>query len=327
MNKKISIITPTLNQGSFIEECILSVLNQNYDNLEFIVIDGGSDDGTLNILEKYKKHFSYYISEPDKGQSDAINKGLKLATGEIINWLNSDDYLEPGSLQMINSAFQDNSVNIFSGRSNIIRDGHVTKHSSGLDVYENNLAKTIAWARIDQPETYWRKTVIDEIGSLNNVLHYIMDRDWWVKYLFKYDLEGILQSDKIITNFRLHEDSKTVSSTDDFNVERNKYFAGIIKNSKIEFPLNLVGDITLESILDLPHSTNDQLTHGIANYFFMLLATEKYEESNFKLFRGLYNQINKDFLAKEDALHLNKLYSRSNILPEGFHRIIKRIRA
>ncbi len=91
---KISIITPSYNQGKFIEETILSVINQQYSNLEFIIIDGGSTDNTVDIIEKYSTQITYWVSEKDEGQSDAINKGFLKATGEIINWLNSDDYLQ-----------------------------------------------------------------------------------------------------------------------------------------------------------------------------------------------------------------------------------------
>src|SRR4051812_48252088 len=93
---KISIVTPTLNQGNFIEETILSVIGQNYPNLEYIILDGGSTDNTIEIIKKYEKHLAYWSSEPDKGQSDAINKGFKIATGDILGWINSDDYYMPG---------------------------------------------------------------------------------------------------------------------------------------------------------------------------------------------------------------------------------------
>lgn len=96
---KITLVTPSFNQGEFIEETIRSVLLQNYPNLEYIIIDGGSTDDTVAIIKKYEKYISYWISEKDKGQSEAINKGLKIATGEIFNWLNSDDYYAPGTLK------------------------------------------------------------------------------------------------------------------------------------------------------------------------------------------------------------------------------------
>ena len=98
---KISIITPSYNQGIFIEETILSVLDQNYPNLEYIIMDGGSTDNTVDIIKKYEDRITYWISEKDNGQSDAINKGFHKSTGDILHWLNSDDVLVPRALNML----------------------------------------------------------------------------------------------------------------------------------------------------------------------------------------------------------------------------------
>lgn len=97
MKKKISIVTPSFNQGEYLEETIDSVLSQKYPNLEYIIMDGGSKDNSVDIIKKYEKYLTYWESKPDRGQSHAINKGLKKCNGEIFNWLCSDDYLEPGA--------------------------------------------------------------------------------------------------------------------------------------------------------------------------------------------------------------------------------------
>ena len=114
----ISIITPSYNQGQFIEQTINSVLDQNYPNLQYIIIDGGSTDDTVSIIKKYEHHLTYWVSEKDTGQASAINKGLQHCTGEIFNWLNSDDYLQPGALQKIANAFSEKTVDLVAGKVN-----------------------------------------------------------------------------------------------------------------------------------------------------------------------------------------------------------------
>ena len=107
---KISIVTPTYNQGRFIEQTICSVLDQGYPNLEYIIIDGGSRDNTVDIIKKYEHRLSYWVSEMDSGQTHAINKGFAKCTGEIFNWINSDDYYAPDALQKIAKAFADEDI-------------------------------------------------------------------------------------------------------------------------------------------------------------------------------------------------------------------------
>jgi len=117
------LITPSFNQGADIEETIRSVLLQGYPNLEYIIIDGGSSDETVDIIKKYAPWITYWVSEPDQGQSDAINKGLARATGEWVNWLNSDDFLLPGALSALVAAGELNSRRILAGTTLNVRDG------------------------------------------------------------------------------------------------------------------------------------------------------------------------------------------------------------
>ena len=118
---KISVVTPSYNQGQFIEQTIRSVLLQGYPNLEFIIIDGGSDDNTLEIIRKYENWLTYWVSEPDRGQSHAINKGIRRATGEILLWLNSDDLVLPDAFNTVVSKFVENpEVRLIIGQAHIV---------------------------------------------------------------------------------------------------------------------------------------------------------------------------------------------------------------
>ena len=217
---KISIVTPSFNQGKYIEETIQSVLNQNYPNLEYIIIDGGSTDETIEIIKKYENELTYWISEKDNGQTDAINKGFTKCSGDIFNWINSDDYYEPGALLKIGNLFkQDSSINVVCGKEwgfndNNPRERNLHKGS----IIEENVFETIKTGIIDQPCTFFRKRVIENFFPLEISLRYVMDRQLWWQYLLSYGQGGILQVNDIFTNFRLHPQSKTVS--DPYLVEK-----------------------------------------------------------------------------------------------------------
>jgi glycosyltransferase involved in cell wall biosynthesis len=193
----ISIITPSYNQGEYIEQTICSVLEQGYPNLEYIIVDGGSTDSSVEIIKKYEQHLAWWVSEKDKGQSNAINKGIQRSNGEIINWLNSDDYYMPGALHHVAQQFTDPEINCYCGYSRVFSETS-EKCSSGTDVYPGNLPKTIGWARIDQPETFFRKSVWDKIGLLNETFHYVMDKEFWIRYLFAFGLNGIKKDREVV---------------------------------------------------------------------------------------------------------------------------------
>jgi glycosyltransferase involved in cell wall biosynthesis len=208
---KISIVTPSFNQGQFLEETIRSVLLQNYPNLEYIVIDGGSSDGSLEILEKYAPWLTYWVSEPDSGQSEAINKGIDRCSGEIFNWLCSDDFLDPDALFTVAKTLGEGDAEVFCGVSRLLHcDGSVGyARTPVLD----SVDRMIFIAHICQPATFFKGTIIRQLGHLNGSLHYCMDAEWWVKYLLAHGKEGIATSESVLVNYRFHEASKSVSDT------------------------------------------------------------------------------------------------------------------
>lgn len=209
---KISIITPSFNQGKFIEETILSVLRQGYPNLEYVIFDGGSSDTTVEIIRKYESEISYWESVPDKGQSDAINKGLKYVTGDIINWLNSDDYLTQGALKKIAKNFMENpGLKMLGGRSRIFDEKGKSVLSDTTYCNKDSLNDTIATLHIEQPATYFSSDAFRAITPLRHDFHYIMDKEMLLRFYLNYSLSELTLTNDVFVNFRLHDNSKTTS--------------------------------------------------------------------------------------------------------------------
>jgi glycosyltransferase involved in cell wall biosynthesis len=159
---KISVVIPSYNQGKFLESTILSVINQNYPSLELFLIDGGSTDNSVEIIKKYEKHFNYWVSEKDNGQSDAINKGFKLATGDIITWLCSDDLYTDNSLNKVNEVFleADNNVAVIHGNSEIFRDDKVLFFDKGYGNWSNE--RQMAGMTFPQPSSFIRRSALEK---------------------------------------------------------------------------------------------------------------------------------------------------------------------
>jgi glycosyltransferase involved in cell wall biosynthesis len=225
----ISIVTPSFNQGKFIEQTIRSVLEQSYTNVELWVVDGGSTDETISILQKYQNDPRFhFISEPDSGQSEAINKGLHRVRGEIFNWLNSDDYLEPGSLEHVAQGLS-SEVRLFSGKVRKFEEpGGETTGYYELEL-EKQAEDTLALGRYCQPSTFWRTETFREIGGVQQTMHCAMDYHLWAKYLAKYCLEGVRKTDKIFAHFREHKDSKSALLNRKFKDEINGVYLDLLK--------------------------------------------------------------------------------------------------
>ena len=211
---KISIVTPSLNQGEFLEQTIHSVLSQEYPDLEYIVMDGGSSDNTLDILRSCSDRVRWR-SEKDKGQADAINKGLRIASAEIVAYLNADDLLLPGSLEKVARAFVENPDRRWvTGRCRIITEtGQETRKP--ITAYKN------FWLRmhhpsflfitdyISQPATFWQASLLGELGYLDESLHYALDYEYFLRLNSKYPL--VIVPDYLAA-FRVHSQSKNANA-------------------------------------------------------------------------------------------------------------------
>ncbi|MDP4266228.1 MAG: glycosyltransferase family 2 protein, partial [Bacteroidota bacterium] len=227
---KISIITPSYNQGKFLEETINSILSQNYPQLEYIIIDGGSSDNSVDIIKKYEKYLTYWVSEKDNGQSHAINKGLIKATGEVFNWINSDDFLEKDSLKTIGEYFACNKeINLLCGFTRIFDN----ETNSTIQYYrmgiKNTPEETIVKPYMNQMGSFFRMNVIKEMGLLNEGLHFVMDLELWLKYIFRYGFEGIVFTDKFLAQFRSHGNCKSINNSEEMLNERAMLFYHIAK--------------------------------------------------------------------------------------------------
>jgi glycosyltransferase involved in cell wall biosynthesis len=325
LKPKITIITPSLNQAQYIEQTLDSVLSQGYGNLEYIVIDGGSTDGSVEIIKRYSNHLSYFVSEKDSGQSNAINKGLAVATGDVVNWINSDDFYAPRALNLIGDIFQDDNVKVVCGRSNIVKGQEIQKQSRGTDVYDGNLAKTIAWARIDQPETFFRRSAFQTIGPLNERFHFVMDKEFWIRYLLYFGLDGIRRTDEILANFRLHPNSKTESQKAKFQIETARLFYYLC-NQVFPDRAAMIKKILLEGVeiseLDI-QLNGKNISEDVVSYYFLLSADQSYYERNLRKARTLLSEVNVDLLAPPDRALLRKLMLRSRFLPEWLLKIRK----
>lgn len=238
---KISVIVPSYNQGPFLEHCLNSIVCQGYPNLELIVIDGGSTDNSREILENFNSYITYWVSKKDKGQSDAVNRGILRSTGDIIGWINSDDIYLDKCLFSASKLFHENPNwdIVFSNYYFVDKESRVIKKRKEIpfdfniylwthDCYHANCAG------------FFRKRVFDRVGLLNESLNYGMDYEF---YLRSYQQGCIIRhSDSYWGAYRLHDNSKSVSSTKHMKNE------GLLI-AKMFYPQNISGSNILKKQL------------------------------------------------------------------------------
>jgi len=273
MYPKISIVTPSYNQGQYLEDTILSILNQNYPNLEYIIIDGGSTDNSVDIIKEYKDHLAYWVSEKDRGQTHAINKGFKKATGEIVNWINSDDLLSPGALQAIAEASDKcRDADFYFGDFTII-------DYKGQKIFSRKSPPyhfvTLFWGRqlSSQPAVFFRQSVLDRIGYLDESLNFCMDIEFWVRAACNGAKFKQIKSPLGIA--RIHGDAKTARLQQVLHDEHKMVVRRY--NSLRVFKKN---------------NTVEDLSYTFMNRFFRMLAA-----TNRMIFRGDFS-----FLQASNAL-------------------------
>jgi len=217
---KISVVTPSYNQGKFIEETIRSVLLQGYPSLEYIVIDGRSTDETVDVLEKYDPWIDDWVSEPDEGQSDAINKGLRRCSGGIFNWLNADDFLVPDALRLVGRAMGSHDMLVAEGwlmdsdRSHLFQTNNLS--CDALIIGHADASGTM----FTQQGVWLRTSQVRTCGGVDPNIEYAMDQDLYIRYLHQYDDINYLSSPVAV--FRLHQESKTGESDGHFRRSQHR---------------------------------------------------------------------------------------------------------
>ena len=212
---RISIVTPSFNQGQFLEETIRSILLQNYPDLEYIVIDGGSSDDSIEVIKKYESWISHWTSERDRGQSQAINKGLAHCTGEIFNWINSDDLLLPNALAQVARSFTKHDA-VGGGVINFgenIEELVVNYNLTSLNLVRHDLEVVF-----HQPGLWLRPQLIKQCGGIDESFHFTFDWDLIIRYFCMFPRVAYINAP--LARFRLHGESKTVSLQENFAKDR-----------------------------------------------------------------------------------------------------------
>jgi len=211
----VSIITPSYNQAKYLEQTIQSVLNQDYPRIEYIVVDGASKDGSVDIIKKYANRLTYWESKKDKGQADAINKGFTHATGEIIAWLNSDDYYLPGAVRAAVKVFEENPDVVLVYGNMLAVDENSTTFNT-LTYKQLTLEDLFCFQIIGQPAVFMRRSALQKTSGLDLTYHFLLDHLLWIKIAKQGKIMHVNQT---WAAARYHAEAKNVAKAAEFGLE------------------------------------------------------------------------------------------------------------
>ena len=214
----VSIITPSYNQAPFLEQTIQSVLGQDYPRLEYLIVDGGSTDGSPDIIHHYSDRLAWWVSEKDQGQADAINKALRRSKGEIIAWLNSDDLYEPGTITEIVRFFKSNpQIGLAFGNVRAIDD--TSRTINVLKYGPWGLADLMSFSIIGQPAVFMRRSALEQAGMLDTSYHYLLDHHLWIRIAQIAEIQYIPRT---LAAARYHAAAKNISHPAEFTSEATR---------------------------------------------------------------------------------------------------------
>lgn len=224
---RITIVVPSYNQGHYLDETLRSIFDQEYSNIELFVVDGGSSDNSEEIIGKHEEKINWWTSEKDSGQSEAINKGLKRATGEIITWLNSDDLFAKNALTTIAAHFNASTSNIglIHGGAEIFNSKKIIE--TRFTYQAPNKEAYLSGMVLPQPASFFKKKFLDKTGLINEELHYGMDYDLFLRLSLVSEFKPI---NDVLARYRLHEQSKSVSESNRFIYDWKRSFVNLCKN-------------------------------------------------------------------------------------------------
>lgn len=224
---KFSIIIPSYNQGLFINQTLQSLIRQDAPSLELIVIDGGSTDESVEIIKTYERHLAYWVSEPDRGQSHAINKGLQQVTGDIVTWINSDDLLTDGALARAAEIFNElpEDVGLIHGGTIRFNDDGIIDRDFGYDGL--SIERYLSGMAFSQPSAFFRRRLLDQVGYLDEMMHYGMDYDLFARMALVARFRKI---DTVFSMYRIHNSSKTVTGDDKFIDDWTRTFVRVVRS-------------------------------------------------------------------------------------------------
>ncbi len=312
---KITIITPSFNQGKYLEATIQSILNQNYPNLEYFVIDGGSSDESVEIIKKHESQIDFWVSEKDNGQSHAINKGLERATGDIINWINSDDQLTEGSLFKIAEYFQSNpKVAVVHGKTILFKE-------NGWEMVKGAESHYLpewyfAGIAFPQPSAFFTKEALARVGGkVDESLHYGMDYDLYGKMALHYDF---LDVPEIFSKYLLHPTSKTTMSNlafaEDWKLVFNKMLRSLPKeqSEKLLKQLDLLG-MNCPKVANYDKATKEFSKEYLEKSFCLFVRFQlyyHYEDLVFDKVKKILNFLKSEYPRFYESENLGKLQTK-----------------